>query len=255
MTSTYFALSKKLAFGLVLLTAFLSTPSYAAKATKPYSMDGEFGFILTTGNTETTSISAGIKGTQELADWSNEYTLEGLYKQDEVSVGDSMRRETTAQKLFLSGQGNYKLNNPKQRLFVFSSYEDDRFSSFKYQATVALGWNQQLIEDNVQKFNYSVGPGYSFAQDQMGKSLNSLIVRAALDYSYKLSENARITQTLSTEYGEDNTKSRSKTSVIAQLTNGLSMKVSLKLDHNSDVEPGIEKLDTETSVTLVYSFF
>ena len=220
-------------------------------APKPYSMDGEFGFILATGNTETTSLSAGLKGTQELVDWSNEYTFEGLYKQDEVEG----KKETTAQKLYLAGQGNYKLTNPNQRLFAFSSYEDDRFSSFQYQATVALGYNQQVLQDEKQTFNYSVGPGYSFAKDQAGTDLNSVIVRAALDYSYVLSDNARITQTLSTEYGEDNTKSRSKTSVIAKLNNGISMKVSLKLDHNSSVEGDADNLDTETSVTLVYSFF
>lgn len=235
------------------LLATTITPVFAETETppKPYSMDGEFGFILTTGNTDTTSITAGLKGTQELTEWSNEYTLEGLYKQDEVAGS----KETTAQKIFLSGQGNYKLTNPDQRLFAFSSYEDDRFSSFQYQATVALGYNQQVLQDEKQTFNYSVGPGYSFAKDQAGADLNSVIMRAALDYSYVLSDNARITQTLSTEYGEDNTKSRSKTSVIAKLSNGISMKVSLKLDHNSSVEGDADNLDTETSVTLVYSFF
>jgi putative salt-induced outer membrane protein len=31
--------------------------------------------------------------------------------------------------------------------------------------------------------------------------------------------------------------------------------VSLILDHNSDVADGIDNLDTQTAVTLVYSFF
>jgi len=52
-----------------------------------------------------------------------------------------------------------------------------------------------------------------------------------------------------------NTKSRSVTAVSATLKNALSMKVSLKLDHNSDVEGDSKKLDTETAVTLVYTFF
>ena len=89
----------------------------------------------------------------------------------------------------------------------------------------------------------------------MGDDLSSVIVRGAFDYSYKLSDNAKLTQVFSTEYGEDNVKSRSKTSVSAKLSNGLSMKVSLKLDHNTEVDEGRENLDTETSVTLVYSFF
>ncbi len=222
---------------------------------KPYSMDGEFGFILTTGNTETTSLTAGLKGTQELEQWSNEYTLEALYKQDDIKDSDGGTTETTAQKIFVSGQGNYKLTNPKQRLFAFASYEDDRFSNFAYQSTVAIGWNEKVINTPKQSFNYSIGPGYSFAEDQDGTDLSSVVVRGAIDFAYKLSETAKITQVISSEYGEDNVKTRSKTSVSAKLANGISMKVSLKLDHNTEVDEGRDNLDTETSVTLVYTFF
>jgi len=37
---------------------------------KSFTMDGEFGFIVTSGNTETTSVSAGLNATQELERWS-----------------------------------------------------------------------------------------------------------------------------------------------------------------------------------------
>ena len=241
----------KLRLASVIAAVLMGANAHAEDAPKPFTMDGEFGFILTSGNTETTSLSAGLKSTQELQDWSNGYTAEVLYKQDELESGT----ETTAQKFFLSGQGNYKLNNPRQRLFAFASYEDDRFSNFAFQSTVALGWNEKVIDTEQQTFSYSIGPGYSFAEDQMGDDLSSVIVRGAFDYSYKLSDNAKLTQVFSTEYGEDNVKSRSKTSVSAKLSNGLSMKVSLKLDHNTEVDEGRENLDTETSVTLVYSFF
>lgn len=232
----------------------LSSSAFAQNNLQEFTMDGEFGFILTSGNTEATSLSAGLKGAQELQQWSNEYILEALYKQDEVSDGENST-ETTAQKFFISAQGNYKLNNENQRLFAFASYEDDRFSNFDYQATVALGWNHLLIDDDKQSFNYSIGPGYAFAQGIDGENLDSIVIRGALDYSYVLSDNAKLTQQVSTEYGETNTKTRSKTSVSAKLANGLSMKVSLKLDHNSEVDQDRENLDTETSVTLVYTFF
>ena len=244
----------KASIALVLCALFATAPS-VAKEKKPLSMDGEFGLIITTGNTEATSLSAGLSGTQELADWSNEYSLDALYKQDKVSSGTGSTTETTAQKFFLSGQSNYKLTKENQRLFLFGSYEDDRFSDFKYQSTVALGWNQKLWDNGKSKFSYSVGPGYSFSEGQDGTDLNSVIVRAALEYSHKLSDTAKIKQSLSSEFGEANTKTRSLTSVSATINGALSMKVSLKLDHNTDVDEGSDNLDTETAVTLVYSFF
>ena len=172
-----------------------------------------------------------------------------------MSSGTGSTTETTAQKFFLSGQSNYKLTKENQRLFLFGSYEDDRFSDFKYQSTVALGWNQKLWDNEKSNFSYSVGPGYSFSEGRDGEDLNSVIVRAALEYSHKLSDTAKIKQSLSSELGEANTKTRSLTSVSATINGALSMKVSLKLDHNTDVDEGSDNLDTETAVTLVYSFF
>ena len=224
---------------------------FAADEIKPFTMDGEFGYIATTGNTETTSIKGKLSAHQELPQWSNDFNVEALYKKDVINNVE----QTTAQKYFLSGQGNYKLENPDHRIFGFASYEDDKFSSFNYQATLAAGWSQKLWEDEKSQFNYSFGPGYSFSETPDGEDQSSLIVRAALDYQWKISDTANFKQLLSTELGSDNTKSKSETSVSAQISGGVSLKVSLILDHNSDVADDIDNLDTQTAVTLVYSFF
>ena len=87
------------------------------------------------------------------------------------------------------------------------------------------------------------------------ESVSGLIIRGAVNYKWNISETARFTQTFSTEIGDENTKSRAESALSAQIAGGLSMKLSLKFDHNTDVAVGVEKLDTETAVTLVYSFF
>lgn len=234
----------------------LASSSVMAEEAKDFTMDGEFGMIFTTGNTETTSVSAGLTAKQELQNWSNEYLIEGLYKQDQITNADGEDvDQTSAQKFFASAQGNYKLENPDHRVFVFSSYEDDRFSNFKYQATIAAGWNQKLWEDDASSFDYSIGPGYSFSETQAGEDNDSAILRGAFNYTWKISETSKFTQSLSTEIGSDNTKSRAESALTAKINGALSMKLSLKLDHNTDVAEGVDKLDTETAVTLVYSFF
>ena len=222
---------------------------------KPFTMEGELGFIFTTGNTETTSASAGITAHHELESWSNDYLIEGLYKQETVEIDGEEVERTSAQKFFASAQGNYKLTDPDHRLFGFGSYEDDRLSSYNYQGTVAAGWNHKLYETKTQSFEYSIGPGYAFRETQDGEKLNGFIVRASAAYGWRISETAKFTQTLSTEVGSDNTKSRAESALTATISGNLSMKLSVKLDHNSNVESGIEKLDTETAVTLVYNFF
>ena len=228
----------------------LSAACYAEEP-KTLTMDGEFGFILTTGNTDTTSASAGFNAKQELDSWSNEFLIEGLYKKDEINNVE----RTSAQKFFGSAQANYKLENPDHRLFAFSSIEDDRFGNFKYQATIAGGWSQKVWEDDKSSFNYSIGPGYTFAETQAGENQDGVVLRGAINYAWTISETSRFTQTFSTEIGGDNTKSRAESALSAQIAGDLSMKLSLKFDHNSDVAGEAENLDTEMAVTLVYSFF
>ena len=242
---------------LASLIAISLTPAvFAEDDVKPFTMEGELGFISTTGNTETTSITAGINAHQELEDWSNDYAIEGLYKQETVEGSDGEDVEfTSAQKFFASAQGNYKLENPDYRLFGFASYEDDRFSNFNYQATIAAGWNQKVLKSKKHTLEYSIGPGYSFIETQEGESFDSVILRASSAYSWKISDTAKFTQTVSTEVGSDNTKSRAESALTATISGNLSMRLSFKLDHNSNVANNVEKLDTETAVSLVYNFF
>ncbi len=236
---------------LLLIGLLAASSAVAADKEKPFSMDGEFGFIATSGNTDTTSVKGKISAHQELARWSNDYKAEALYKKDEINDVS----QTTAQKYFLSAQGNYKLDNPNHRVFAFLSHEDDRFSAFDYQSTLAAGWSQKVWDNPESKFGYSIGPGYALAKRRDGSSENGLIVRAALDYQWKISETSQFKQLISTEVGSDNTKSKSESSVSAKINDDLSLKVSLVLDHNTDVTGTIEKLDTQTAVTLVYTFF
>jgi putative salt-induced outer membrane protein YdiY len=82
-----------------------------------------------------------------------------------------------------------------------------------------------------------------------------VIVRASAEYRYKWTSGARLRQFISTEAGEDNTKSRSETSLSANVFGSLAMKLSFILNHETDTADDVEPLSTETSVALVYQFF
>lgn len=242
----------------LLIASLLASAAVAAEEeeVKELAMEGEFGLIVTTGNTQTSSLKAKITGHQELENWSNDFTVESLYKRDQVILDTGEDdTQTTAQKFFVSGQGNYKLENPDHRLFVFSSYEDDRFSNFDYQATIAGGWNEKLWKTETSEFEYSIGPGYARSETIDGETISGAIVRGALDYQWKISDTANFRQFLSTEVGSENTKSRSETSLSAQINGSLAMKVSLVMDHNTETGDDRKSLDTQTAVTLVYTFF
>lgn len=245
----------------------LTCSVFAAQAAEPSTAEVELGVIATSGNTESTSLKGKVTINQELENWKNNYQLDALYKKDEVTIGDETTNKTTAQKLFVSAQGDYKLSEKHAALFVYGSYADDRFSGFDYQSTIAIGYSDQLFSNAKSFLNYNIGPGYTFSKtndttDDTGAVIegdeeNAAVLRLAAEYQYKFSDHAKFTQLLSTEAAfnsDDNTRSKSETAVSANLMGNLSMKAAFTVTHNSQVPDNKKKTDTTTSITLVYLF-
>lgn len=232
-------------------------PTNSEKAEKPFRMTGELGLMVETGNSNGATYAGRIDADHDMDDWNNRYIAEFLYKQREVERDGSSVNEVTAQRSFFSAQFDYKLENPKNRLFVYSEIENDRFKGFDYQASVAAGWSSQAWKNDSSELKYSIGPGYGFTatDNQQQNAENGFIWRASMEYKYGLNEHTLIRQFLSTEAGQANTKSKSETSLSSRIFGELAMKLSFIMNHNADVQDNINPLDTETRVALVYNFF
>ena len=71
----------------ILVAASAATSAFAADETKTWDVTSELGAIVTSGNTETTTLKGGIKVLHNLENWNNEYKLDGTTKK--------MRSKTT----------------------------------------------------------------------------------------------------------------------------------------------------------------
>lgn len=227
------------------------------------SIIGEFGLLMANGNTNTSTITANLNTSQELTSWSYQITGNALYKENRQEVDGEKISEASAQKVFLSGQMDYKLADPDDRLFIYGEYENNRFSGFRYQASLAAGWTSRLWHDKQSLFKYSIGPGYAIfevedvndEENNGDEDTQNIIVRAAMEYKRKFSDNATFRQFISTEADQKFTKTKSETSLSTKLTGALAMKLSFVMNLDSSVGPDIEELNTEAAVTLVYQFF
>ena len=222
------------------------------------SIISEFGFLLANGNTNTSTITAKINTSQELTSWSYQIIGNALYKQNQQVLDGEESNLASAQKLFLSGQLDHKLTDPDDRLFIYSEYENNRFNGFRYQAALAAGWTSRLWHDEQSELKYSIGPGYAISEVEENNSeedSQNLILRAAMEYRKKFSDNATFRQFVSTEADQEFTKTKSETSISTKLTGTLAMKLSFVMNLDTSVGPDIEELDTEAAVTLVYQFF
>jgi putative salt-induced outer membrane protein YdiY len=246
---------------------------------KPLQTDLEFSWITTSGNTSTSTTKAVANIKQNTKNWRHNYVFTAFGNQNKVEIEDEVdnevenedgvenkeKRITTAEKYSFTMKNTFKLDSKHTGLFVLSTYEDDRFSGYAYQASIAAGYANRLFESKQSNFDYSVGPGYSFnkvdtkfADDETN---SAFILRLDLNYEYRFSEHAKFVQTIGSDIAGDsdeNTKTKSVSAVTANLNNALALKLALTVSHNSQVpevaDGEIEKRDTQSSVTLVYSF-
>ena len=134
------------------------------------------------------------------------------------------------------------------------SYEDDHFSGYDYQFSETIGYGFNAIKNDSLNLDLEAGVGARQSKLDLGDSSSEGTLKGAANFDWKISESATFTQTLSVEAGEEITISRSVTALKLQIVGSLAAKLSYNVKHTSDVPPGFDKTDTESIVTLVYSF-
>lgn len=210
-----------------------------------WSGDAELGYLRTTGNTDTESLHARGKIVNEREMWRHTGTLEITNKQD--SGVD------TADRWYVTGKSDYNINDASY-LFGLLSYEDDAFSGYEYQANAVLGYGYHVIKQDNLTLDLEGGVGARRSKLLNDGSNTEGLVRGAADLKWVISPTSTFSQLLTVEVGEDSTISRSVSALTMQIVGNLAAKLAHTIRHASEVPPGIDKTDTETVATLVYSF-
>lgn len=232
---------------LVVLMGMLPVLGYAQDAPKkPWEAAAELGLVITTGNTDTKNLNAKFNIANEQEKWRHSARFELVKAQDD---GD-----TTAERYLVTGKTLYRYTKFNYA-FATATYDDDRFSGFDYRVSEAIGYGRRLLSNDTVTLDLEIGPGARQSKVEGEKTNNDFIARAASTLAWSISQSAKFTEELSTEYGENaDAVSKSLTSLKTTIAGNLSMNLSLLVKHSTEVPPGVEKVDTETSVTLVYNF-
>ncbi|WP_241984212.1 DUF481 domain-containing protein [Aliidiomarina sedimenti] len=244
--------------GFVLSSAALAQENQAEAEDQAWKIETEVGLLIRTGNTESQSWKGKLNLARDVERWRHQAEFDYYRQETENEAGEDV---IDADRFFAAAQTNRKFSDDsRSSLFLYGSYEDDRLNSYDFQSTIAAGygnrytWNEGLYAD------FEIGPGYSYDKRiDTGETSGEWILRLAGKLNWDITANSRFTQSMSTEVGNDNTRTRSVSALTANINSSLAMRVSLTLTHNDTVYPiedGSlpEKLDTETAVTLVYSF-
>jgi putative salt-induced outer membrane protein len=240
---------------LALLIATVPAFACAADNLGSWHTSAELGAITTSGNTAGTSVTGKIDARQELADWSNQYILTGYFKEDERKQADgSQVTQKSAERFAISAKAAYKLVEVGNKLFALASHVDDKFGAYTAYSTLAFGHSSSWYRAEDKTIDVELGPGYFNGTRATGETESGVTVRGAAALRWQLSDAAQFAQTVSVERGTSNVRSSAEAALYTKINGTMQMKAAFVARNDTNVPADKKNTDTQTSLTLVYSF-
>ncbi len=211
----------------------------------------EFGYVASSGNTETTNMNGKFHIEAAYNNWVQQF--------DAATFFSSNDENTTAERFMFVYQGDRKFSDTSY-YFVNAAYEEDKFSGYDYRASITTGYGRVLYNQNKMTLDGEIGIGARQSETDVvpltGLSSKETegMVKFALKYLWQMEDKRSLTSKLNIDAGEKTTISNFEIAFITLITGDLSMKASYVARHTSEVPEGKEKLDTVTTLNLLYAF-
>ncbi|WP_028105032.1 DUF481 domain-containing protein [Pseudoduganella violaceinigra] len=217
-------------------------------------LSAEIGAITTSGNTSGTSVTGRFEVLQDTLRFSNEYTANGYFKQDRTRVNGEQTTERSAERYQVGAKAGYKLLEENSTLFGLAAFSEDRFGAYKRSASVGVGHGSRWYQSDDKILDMEFGPGFFSATRANDEKERGLVLRGRAAFRWKMSDSATFAQMLTVEKAAWNAHSTAETSLSARLNGSMHMKAAFSAIHDSSVPSDKANTDTQTSITLVYSF-
>jgi len=230
----------------VLAASVLASAAVLAQdEERAYDASVSLGYVGTTGNTDTTTFNTEVLFTFRQERWIHNAKLQGLSAQE--------NEVTRAERYYLENKSDFALDED-QYLYGKGSYNDDRFSGFDYQATLSAGYGRYLLRRDTFDLQGFVGAGYRVNKIPAIDSEGEAIVSLGENFNWQISDNAKLVQSFVSDIGNDLTVSRFEVGLESNIIDRIATKIAFQLRNTSEVPAGNKKTDTQTSVSLVYTF-
>lgn len=217
--------------------------------------DAEFGFVLSKGNFNASSLKLKSNVYQDFAKWRNQFKFNIFHRRDKYPK--QQPQTVSSSRFFMSGQSNYKVGEKNSSLFAYFDYEHDEFRQLTYEKTLVTGYGNRLYNDNNHKVDIDIGPGvYMYRNEKDSDKTTGYLLRLALRWEYNIAKYTRFTQHISAEqsFSGGNSRVKSESALISRIFGELSLKFSYLYRYNTQPESGKKTFDSELSATFVYSF-
>lgn len=223
---------------------------------------GEVGLAMARGNSRSENLNAKLAFSRK--DDRHEYAFHAAALRAKGEVSDDFDGDGVAEERYALSANRYELGaasawrfDPRNHLSGSARYENDDFSPYAYQATVAISYGRRFIDSERTRLMGEIGPGYRRAREvDTGLVQSSVIARGMLDFHHQLTANTELFNVLLVESGKDNTFAQNDLGVAVAMNERFALKAGLQARHNTEVDTdaGVRRTDTLTTVNLVYNF-
>ena len=216
---------------------------------KPWEGTGEFGFVSTSGNTESTALNMKLNFVRTGERWRHRFTGTALMTSENGS--------TDNERYTVEIQSDRSLTE-KSWLFGAFRWDADKFGSYDPQLSLTSGYGRQLMKSEKHELKGEIGAGYRKQEARVsGDTESEFIGRFLLDDTWQVFTTTQWTNRLLVEAGSSNTFTQFNSGLSIAMNSKFAVKLGYEVRHNTDVPVGIEdseKTDTISSVNLVYNF-
>ena len=236
-----------LASSLILSSFSVIAQDEEEAKVKGWEGNGEFGYVSTTGNTDTVALNFKLNFVLNRRDWRHRFTGTAL-NTSEDGIKDNER--------FTAEIQSDRALNEKSWLFGAFRWDADQFGSYDPQLSLSTGYGRQLMKSEKHELKGEIGAGYRMLEETVsGDSSNEAILRLVLDDNWQVFKTTVWTNRLLVESGSSNTFSQFNTGLGVSMTDRFAIKLGFEVRHNTKIPPAdSEHTDTITSANLVYNF-
>ncbi|MBB6523857.1 DUF481 domain-containing protein [Pseudoteredinibacter isoporae] len=227
---------------LFAATLLASSLSFAGE----WKGEGDLGYNSVAGNSESEALAVKLL----IAYVQNDWTHKAEFTANTASTDD----KTSAEAYSFNFNSRYEFNAD---VYGFGNYryQDDRFSAFEYQSSIAAGVGYHFINTEETILDGEIGAGFrSSERRDTQKKEDEAIILGKLTFKQQITDTTKFESYLLTEAGDENTYVEGEVALKVAMTEQLALKVAYLAKHNTDVSPGTEKTDRYTTVSLNYNF-
>ena len=220
-----------------------------------WSGEGSLGGFLSSGNTDSTGVTAALKLNREGIEWTHAIRLRADYQRQNGS--------TTREQWLAAYEPRWQFDDD---IFAYglAQYERDRIQGFSGRYAVSGGLGYRLVNSKRLKLSVKAGPAYRVTEFTDGTSVDGLAGLAGLDFDWQVLDRLKLTQDVEAVADTggaatviidgSNTTINLTTGLDFRITDRLRSRISYQLEYDSNPAAGAVSTDTHTRASLVYGF-